>query len=228
MLEPLTEALCPTFTVRVTLPPAVTEELESVAVTPLERPESVRLTVPAVPMAVVLMVAVDELPREMMSAFGLAPMVKSPLVEVGLTVRLTDVVCVVPSDVFPVMVMEDVPVAAVEEAVSVSSDEPLPLTGLVPKLAVTPEGSPEAVSVTPELSVPLTVTVMVEVPLLPCVMVTLPGDEERLKLPCCVVPPVSAVIKVGVGLPHPVTRSKPVTAEKLPEVPLVMSWKSAA
>jgi len=36
----------------------------------------------------------------------------------------------------------------------------------------------------------------------------------------------SVVIKEGVGVPQPVTRSKPVTAEYLPDVPLVMSWKS--
>lgn len=40
--------------------------------------------------------------------------------------------------------------------------------------------------------------------------------------------PASALIRPLFGLPHPVTRSYPVTAEKLPEVPLVMSWKSAA
>lgn len=39
----------------------------------------------------------------------------------------------------------------------------------------------------------------------------------------------SALISpVPFGLPHPVTRSYPVTAEKLPDVPLVMSWKSVA
>jgi hypothetical protein len=36
---------------------------------------------------------------------------------------------------------------------------------------------------------------------------------------------VRNVISAGFGLPHPVTRSKPVTDVKLPDLPLVMSWK---
>ena len=37
-------------------------------------------------------------------------------------------------------------------------------------------------------------------------------------------PPESA-IRPAFGLPYLVTRSKPFTAAKLPDVPLVMSWK---
>jgi hypothetical protein len=36
------------------------------------------------------------------------------------------------------------------------------------------------------------------------------------------------VISAGFGLPQPVTRSKPVTDVKLPDLPLVMSWKYVA
>ena len=69
---------------------------------------------------------------------------------------------------------------------------------------------------------PLTVLVIVELPLLPCTIVTEDGAAERLK--SGVEPaPVRALIKPLFGLPQPVTRSYPVTAEKLPEVPLVMS-----
>ena len=49
---------------------------------------------------------------------------------------------------------------------------------------------------------------------------------ERLKPG--VATPVSAANRPEFGLPHPVTRSYPFTAEKLPDFPLVMSWKLAA
>ena len=49
------------------------------------------------------------------------------------------------------------------------------------------------------------------------------GEAEMLKLG--VAGPVSALIRAApFGLPQPVTKSKPVTAEK-PLLPLVMSWK---
>lgn len=171
------------FNVKVELPPAVTEDLDRLAETPFGSPETVRLTVPGVPMAVVLIVTVEEPPLGIVRVVGLALIVKSLLVEAGLTVRLTGVVSVVPSEVLPVTVMEEVPVVAVDVAVNVRTDVPLPLTGLVANAAVTPEGKPEAVSVTPELSVPFTVTVMVVVPWLPCVTVT-PPEAERLNVPC--------------------------------------------
>jgi hypothetical protein len=76
------------------------------------------------------------------------------------------------------------------------------------------------------LNPPLTVLVMVELPELPCNMVTDEGDADSENP--ATGGPDSAEIKAGFGLPHPVTRSYPITAEKLPEVPLVMSWKSVA
>ena len=63
----------------------------------------------------------------------------------------------------------------------------------------------------------------VELPLLPCATVSAPGLAAIVKSGVCVCVPASALISAGVGLPHPVTRSYPATAEKLPEVPLVMS-----
>ena len=65
----------------------------------------------------------------------------------------------------PVMVTVEVPVVAVELAVRVSTL--VPVVGLVPKVAVTPLGKPDAASVTLPVNPFLSVTVIVLVPLLP-------------------------------------------------------------
>ena len=63
------------------------------------------------------------------------------------------------------------PTVALEEAVSVRVEVALPLaggvTGLVEKLAVTPEGRPLALNVVAELKPPVPVIVIVLVPLAP-------------------------------------------------------------
>ena len=89
-------------------------------------------------------------------------------------------------------------------------DKPLTVDGL--KLIVTPVGWPEAVKTTDELKSPLGVTVIVLLPFPPCAVVTELGDAETPK-PEGGVAPVSAAIKPALGLPQPVTRSNPVTAE---------------
>lgn len=81
------------------------------------------------------------------------------------------------------------------------------------KLTVTPAGAPDAVRATAELNPPETVVVMVEVPLLPAATETEAGEAEMVKAGVCDVDPVSAAMSPVLGLPHPVTRSKPVTAE---------------
>ena len=65
----------------------------------------------------------------------------------------------------PVMVTVEVPVVAVLLAVKVTTL--VPVVGLVPKVAVTPVGRPEAVSVTLPLKLFRSVTVMVSVAVLP-------------------------------------------------------------
>lgn len=80
----------------------------------------------------------------------------------------------------PVIVTVEVPVVAVALAVKVT--ELVDVVGLVPKLAVTPEGRPEADRVTLPVNPPEGVTVMVLLPLLPCVTVTLEGDADKVKL----------------------------------------------
>src|SRR5271169_4574329 len=83
------------------------------------------------------------------------------------------------------MVTVAVPVVAVPEAVSVSSEVTLPfaggVTGFGEKTAVTPLGKPEAVSEVAELKPFRLVTVTVLVPFPPCVMVTEDGLAATVK-----------------------------------------------
>src|ERR1700704_1899083 len=82
------------------------------------------------------------------------------------------------------MVMFDVPVVAVPEAVSVSVELALLLaggvTGLGENAAVTPLGKLEALSVVAELKPFRLVMVMVLVPFPPCVTVTDEGDAPMV------------------------------------------------
>ncbi len=73
----------------------------------------------------------------------------------------------------------DVPVVAVPLAVNVKVLEEVAGFGL--NAAVTPLGTPVADKVTPLAKPFCGVTVIVLVPLFPCVTVTLLGDAERLK-----------------------------------------------
>jgi predicted cation transporter len=94
------------------------------------------------------------------------------------------VLCVSEPDV-PVTVTVLVPVVAVEDAVKVKVDVALPfaggVTGLGEKAAVTPLGSPEALSVVAELNPLRLVTVMVLVAVDPRVTLTALGDADTLK-----------------------------------------------
>ena len=114
---------------------------------------------------------------------GDAPIVKLGCA-VAFTVRVIVVECVVDPDV-PVTVTVAVPVAAVDEAVSVSVDVTLPfaggVTGFGENAAVTPLGSPEALSVVAALNPFRLVMVIVLVPLPPCVTVTDEGDAPMEK-----------------------------------------------
>src|SRR5271165_3110424 len=72
------------------------------------------------------------------------------------------------------------------------------------KLTPVPEGAPEEESAMELLKPPMRVDVMVEVPWLPCAMVTKEGDAERVKLPwvtvrvtvvfCWISPPVPVTV----------------------------------
>jgi len=90
-------------------------------------------------------------------------MVHAEPVVLELTVSVMDVLAVsVPE--LPVMVTVDVP--AVAEALAVRVSRLLPVVGLVPKVAVTPLGKPEAARVTLPVNGVTSATVMVSVTLL--------------------------------------------------------------
>ena len=76
------------------------------------------------------------------------------------------------------IVIELVPVVAVELAVKVTTL--VPVVGFVPKLAVTPLGRADVESVTLPVNPPDGVTVIVELPLLPCVTVKLLGEADSV------------------------------------------------
>jgi len=94
----------------------------------------------------------------------------------GVTVRVIAVVCVNAPDV-PVMVTVTVPVVAALLAASVNVL--VVVAGLGLNDAVTPLGRPEADKLTLPLKPFSGVTVIVLVPLVPCVMLRLVGDAEK-------------------------------------------------
>src|SRR5580700_10791417 len=100
------------------------------------------------------------------------------------TIREIVAVCVIEPEV-PVTVTVLVPEAADEDAVKVKVEVALPfaggVTGLGEKAAVTPLGSPDALSVVPELNPFWLVTVMVLFAVDPCCTLTLLGEAETVK-----------------------------------------------
>ena len=124
-------------------------------------------------------------------------------VAVEFTVSASVVVAVKLPEV-PVIVTVADPVVAVLVAVSVSTL--VPVVGFVPNAAVTPLGRPDAARVTLPVNPPTSVTVIVLVPLPPCVIVRLLGESDNVKLGV-EVPAKRLIRPVVFGLPHPVHRS---------------------
>lgn len=91
------------------------------------------------------------------------------------------------------IVTVEVPVVAVELALKVTVL--VEVVGLVPKLAVTPAGKPEAESVTLPVKPPIGLTVTVLDPLPPCVTLTLVGEAESEKSG---VPPQPGNLKLAI------------------------------
>ena len=103
-----------------------------------------------------------------------------------------------------------VPAATVNVAVEVV--EPLIDVGL--KLTVTPEGAFEYDSDTDDENPPVADMEIVDAPLPPVDGTEIAlGFAASVKPGVCVCVPASALISADCGLPHPVTRSYPVTAE---------------
>jgi hypothetical protein len=148
------------------------------AVTPLGSPDADRVALPVKPFeGVIVTVLVPLVPCEIVTLVGDADRLKSGVGGAAFTVRLIDVVWVKPE--VPVTVTVAVPVAAVLLAVNVRTLEEVAGFGL--NDAVTPLGKPEAEKVTLPANPFEGVIVTVLVPLVPCVIVTLVGDADRLK-----------------------------------------------
>jgi hypothetical protein len=191
--------------VEVALPLAggVTGFVENAAVTPLGKPDAARVVAELnPPVLVMVIVLVPLLPCVTVTEVGDAAMVKLGVaVEFTVSARVVDAVKL---PEVPVMVTVADPVVAVLLAVSVSTL--VPVVGFVPNVAVTPLGRPDAANVTLPLNPFTSLTVMVLVPLPPCVIVRLLGESDRVKLGVAD-PARRLMIPVVFGLPHPVHRS---------------------
>ena len=98
-----------------------------------------------------------------------------------------------------------------EATVKLSVEAPEPVMDVGLKVPVTPVGRPLTVKATAESNPSATVEVTVELPLLPCRMET--EVAERLKVGDVATGARALIRPVPLGLPQPVTRSKPVVAE---------------
>ena len=156
------------------------------------------------PEIVVVIVELPELPLVTLIDVGDALMVKLGFVPV--TVSETVVVATVLPDV-PVTVIAYVPTAVDEPTVIVMVELPAPVIEVGLKLTVTPDGCPLAVREMIPSNPPVTVLVMVELPELPCAIVTDAGEAERLKPGPCAVPANAFNRPDPFGLPQPVAKS---------------------
>ena len=180
--------------VELPLPGAAIEVGLKLAVTPEGNPEAESETAELKPpLTVVEMVLLPEAPCAIERLAGDALTVKSG-VAAEVTVRLMAVVWVTPPPV-AVTVMVVTPVTAVLLAERVSVELPLPGAAIEAglKLAVTPEGNPEADKETAELKPPLTLVVIVLLPEAPSTIESVAGDAARLKSGCVTVNAMVAV-----------------------------------
>jgi len=190
----------------VTLPFAagVTGFVENDAVTPLGNPLALSVVAELNPPVLVIVIVLVPLPPWVtVTDVGDAAMVKFGD-DAALTVSAMVAVAVKLPEV-PVMVTVADPVVAVLLAVSVSTL--VPVVGFVPNDAVTPLGRPDAASVTLPENPPTSVTVIVLVPLLPCVTDTLLGEADRVKLGDVEVGASRLIRPLAFGEPQPVHRS---------------------
>lgn len=172
------------------------------AVTPLGRPDAASVTLPVnPPTSVTVMVSVAVMPWVIERLAGDAARVK-PGVDFVVTVRPMEADAVRLPEV-PVTATVAAPTVAVLLAVSVSTQLPLPVMGVLQPETVTPLIEVGKVMVTVPVNPPWSVTVMVSVALPPCAIDRVAGEAESVKLPVCEGPMVSAMVVVaGVNAPE--------------------------
>lgn len=145
------------------------------AVTPLGRPEAESVTDPVKPFeGATVIVLLPFVPCFTVRLEGEAESEKLGCAG-AFTVKLIVVVWVVVPDV-PVTVTVAFPVVAVLLAFNVRTL--VEVVGFVPKVAVTPVGKPEAERLTDPVKPLIGITVIVLLPLVPCVTVSEEGDAE--------------------------------------------------
>jgi hypothetical protein len=175
------------------------------AVTPLGSPDADKLTLPLKPFCgVTVILLVPLVPCVMVKLLGDAERVKFPL---GFTASEILVWFVKLPDV-PVIVTVNAPTVAVALAVKVNVL--VVVAGFVLKAAVTPLGNPDADKLTLPLKPFCGVTVIVLVPLAPCVFVKLLGEADNAKFGVCAEAGQLFTRLVAFTLPIPVAKSQPV------------------
>ena len=175
----------------------------NIAVTPLGSPVAASVTLPVnPPVSMTAIVWLALAPWITDSAEADLARVK-PGVWVVLTVSEMWVLAVMEPDV-PIIVTVEVPAAAALPAVRVSTLELV--VGLVPKEAVTPEGSPETASCTLPENPPEGCRVMVSVVLLPWTTVRAVVVGARVKPAVPVVGMVSAMVTEWLMVPSAAVR----------------------
>jgi hypothetical protein len=198
----LVPAVAALLAAKVTMLEPVVGLVPKLAVTPLGSPEAARVTAPLNGLTSVtemVSVALALLAIDSVEAEGASE--KLPVGVVPVTVRAMVVLALNEPDV-PEMMMVLVPAVAALLAAKVTMLEPV--VGLVPKLAVTPLGSPEAARVTAPLNEPTSVTAIVSVALAPLAIDSVEAEGAIVKLPAGGVEPLQEVPltanEVGIAL----------------------------
>jgi hypothetical protein len=202
MVMVLVPAVAALLAAKVTMLEPVVGLVPKLAVTPLGSPEAARVTAPLNGLTSVtemVSVALALLAIDSVEAEGASE--KLPVGVVPVTVRAMVVLALNEPDV-PEMMMVLVPAVAALLAAKVTMLEPV--VGLVPKLAVTPLGSPEAARVTAPLNEPTSVTAIVSVALAPLAIDSVEAEGAIVKLPAGGVEPLQEVPltanEVGIAL----------------------------
>jgi hypothetical protein len=172
----------------------VAGSVANAAVTPVGRPDAARVTEPAnglTSVIVIVSVPLAPLAIDRVAADGFS--VKLPVL---LTVRAIVVLAVRLPEV-PVMVTVEVPTVAVALAAKVTTL--LPVVGLVPNVAVTPLGNPDAARLTLPVNGLTSVTVIVSVALAPWVTASVAAEGLSVKPPVAPPPHVTPFTAKAVG-----------------------------